>query len=68
MSIYEFMTNSPFLTFFIIVGIGIILDSILTFCFKCINRSLRTINIRKNGWPPEHCDADGDFKPNEPED
>ena len=22
-------------------------------------------NIRKAGWPPPHCDADGDFKPDE---
>jgi len=22
---------------------------------------IRGYNIRKHGWPPEHCDADGDF-------
>lgn len=27
-----------------------------------INRILRHWNIRKHGYPPEHCDADGDFK------
>ncbi len=27
-----------------------------------INRPLRHWNIRKHGYPPEHCDADGDFK------
>lgn len=26
------------------------------------NRTLRCINIRNRGWPPEHCDADGDFR------
>jgi len=27
-----------------------------------INRPLRHWNIRKHGYPPQHCDADGDFK------
>lgn len=27
-----------------------------------INRPLRHWNIRKYGYPPAHCDADGDFK------
>ncbi len=27
-----------------------------------INRPLRHWNIRKHGYPPSHCDADGDFK------
>ena len=27
-----------------------------------INRIVRGANIRKNGWPPSHCDGDGDFK------
>lgn len=27
------------------------------------NRILRHWNIRKHGYPPAHCDADGDFKP-----
>ncbi len=27
-----------------------------------INRPLRHWNIRKHGYPPTHCDADGDFK------
>jgi len=60
MSIYEFMSDSPFLTFFLAVGAGMIIRVILAFC---INRPLRHMNIRKHGWPPAHCDADGDFKP-----
>lgn len=27
-----------------------------------INRPLRHWTIRKHGYPPSHCDADGDFK------
>ncbi len=34
--------------------------------FLLPNRILRTINVWKHGWPPEHLDADGDWKP-EPE-
>lgn len=58
MNIYEFMSDSPYLTFFIVVGIGLIVECALKYC---INRPLRHANIRKHGWPPEHCDADGDF-------
>lgn len=31
--------------------------------FRVWNRFMRHLNIRKQGWPPSHCDADGDFKP-----
>ena len=27
-----------------------------------INRPLRHFTLRKIGYPPSHCDADGDFK------
>jgi len=27
-----------------------------------VNRPLRHWTIRKHGYPPAHCDADGDFK------
>ena len=33
--------------------------------FKLANRALRHLNIRAHGWPPPHCDADGDFRPDE---
>jgi hypothetical protein len=26
------------------------------------SRTMRAINIANRGWPPEHLDADGDFK------
>jgi hypothetical protein len=58
MDIYSFMSNSPILTFFIVVGVGLIIESILKYT---INRPLRHANIRKHEWPPAHCDADGDF-------
>jgi hypothetical protein len=30
--------------------------------FRIINRILRTIKVCVRGWPPEHLDADGDWK------
>lgn len=59
MNIFQFMSESPWLTFFLflIVGTGIAQMGI---------RAFRAININKHGWPPPHCDADGDLKP-EPE-
>ena len=42
---------------------------ILSMTFKLIlilwNRFFRHWNIRKHGYPPAHCDADGDFNPAE---
>ena len=59
MNIYEFMSDSPVLTFLIIVFIFGLLWEVL---FRLPNRYFRSRNILKQGWPPEHCDADGDFK------
>ncbi len=57
MSVFEFMTESPMLTFFL----ALIAAGALKFAFAMlINRPLRHMNIKKHGWPPAHCDADGD--------
>jgi len=48
--------------FWVFVGFISILSTILYFPMFVINRILRHRNIRKWGYPPEHCDADGDFK------
>ncbi|KKN88797.1 hypothetical protein LCGC14_0244040 [marine sediment metagenome] len=34
-----------------------------TIFFVLPNRILRTIKVTMQGWPPEHLDADGDWKP-----
>ena len=66
MTICDFMSDSPILTIFLAMMILPFAFVILfTFVFKLPNRILRSQNIRKHGWPPPHCDADGDFKPNE---
>lgn len=57
MSFYEFATNSPWLTFFL----AIVVLFAVELPFKIVNRFFRHLNIRKAGWPPAHCDADGDL-------
>lgn len=59
MTVYDFMSDSPFLTFFLALIIAGGIKFVLT---MAINRPLRHANIRKHGWPPAHCDADGDFR------
>lgn len=55
MSIYQFMSESPWLAFF--------LGYTLIECMAALGkRVLRSINIAARGWPPAHLDADGDFK------
>lgn len=55
---YQFASDSPWLTFF--------LAWLIThFVFVVINRFLRTIKVLAAGWPPEHLDADGDWKSEE---
>lgn len=53
MNVFEFMSGSPWLTFFLVYLIS-------WFVFLVWNRFLRMLSIRKHGWPPVHCDADGD--------
>jgi len=51
-----------FSSFWHFVGTVILTSAILTFVFRCWNRMWRHLNIRKHGYPPAHCDADGDFR------
>jgi len=50
-----------FSSFWMWLGFVIVFGMILNFLFKLYNRSLRHRNIMKYGYPPEHCDADGEF-------
>jgi len=54
-------------SFWKFVGGFIILSMILTSILFIWNRFWRHWNIRKHGYPPPHCDADGDFKNSEKE-
>lgn len=48
-----------FIGYWIMVAL-ILLAPIKLFAF-IVNRIMRHWNIRKHGYPPKHCDADGDF-------
>jgi hypothetical protein len=53
MSSYEFASGNPWLTFFLA---ALILQAALVL----VSRLIRIAIVSKNGWPPEHLDADGD--------
>ena len=55
-----------FIGYFLMVAI--IINLPVRLLYILINRPLRHWNIRKHGYPPAHCDADGDFKPEKDED
>ena len=57
--ILEFVFGS----FWRFVGVAILLGGAGELIFRIWNRFLRMLSIRKHGWPPTECDADGDFKP-----
>lgn len=57
-----------FSNFWIWLGFVLILSGIGDFILKMYNQTLRHINIKKHGYPPEHCDADGDLETSEEED
>ena len=56
---FEFVLSN----FWIWLGFILILGETLNFLVKIVNRIMRHCNIRKHGYPPAHCDADGDFIP-----
>ena len=60
MNILEFMAGSPWLSFFLA---GVAGEVVVRVVLILPNRIMRHWNIRKHGYPPAHCDADGDFKP-----
>jgi hypothetical protein len=51
--------------FWVFLGSILILTMVFHFIFSMWNRFWRHWNIRKHGYPPIHCDADGDFKKEE---
>jgi len=51
-----------FTSFWPWLGFMCILSLIAGTILGLYNRKLRHERIMHLGWPPEHCDADGDFK------
>ena len=60
MNIYEFISASPWIAFFLALIAG---GVVVRVAIVLPNRILRHWNIRKHGYPPQHCDGDGDFRP-----
>lgn len=60
MNFWNFASEHPLVVFF---GFWIGVYHL----FLGFNRILRCINIGNRGYPPPHCDADGDFKPEKDE-
>jgi len=51
-----------FSNFWMWLGFVIIVGQLLTFIFRVYNRALRHRSLMKYGYPPENCDADGDYR------
>lgn len=56
MNVFQFMSDSPFLSFSVVYMITQTIVQVYT-------RTMRVLSVRKAGWPPAHLDADGDWKP-----
>lgn len=65
-TIHQIIIDSVSGGFWRFIGYWILLGMIMAIPARviiiAINRPLRHWNIRKHGYPPSHCDADGDFK------
>ena len=60
---WKFFHEHYILAFFALCFVYGILHSVIYYVLVILpNRILRHWNIRKHGYPPDHCDADGDFR------
>jgi len=60
--ILNFMHNHVFLGFCGIVLGAVIIVAIIKTPIRMWKYFMRHLNIRSQGWPPAHLDADGDFQ------
>ena len=60
MNVWEFMSGSPFVALVMVCLMAGTISGIWA-------RFIRHLNIRKHGWPPPHCNADGYLKEEEEE-
>lgn len=60
---WQYAHEHPYLAWSVLVlGVTGALNLAGTLLFRLPNRLLRHLNIRAEGWPPEHCDADSDIR------
>jgi hypothetical protein len=45
----------------ILLLVALIIEELLQGFIIVTNRFVRHLNIRSKGWPPEHCNSDGDI-------
>ena len=55
----QFFYDSPILSILTILAVYYTIKRV---CYVLPSRIVKGASIRKHGWPPAHCDADGDFK------
>lgn len=61
---WEFLSGlDPFLQWCALWLAWPVLGTAHALLFKIPDRIMRTIRVCAKGWPPEHLDADGDWKP-----
>jgi hypothetical protein len=59
--IKQFALEHPWMFFFLALAVIVSATEILhAVLFSLPNRLIRSRNIQAKGWPPAHCDADGD--------
>jgi len=60
-----FLLSFPiFITIWIFIsGVFGIVYALANGVYKILCRSIRLVMVAFRGWPPEHVDADGDFRP-----
>ena len=58
--ILSFAGDNEALIFVLAVLAMICLAVILSFIYGCFAKAIRALQIVVRGWPPRHCDADGD--------
>lgn len=51
-----------FSDFWRFLGFLVLLSAVGGFFYKCWNRFLRHRSLLRLGYPPPHCDADGEFR------
>lgn len=56
--------QTAFKSFWHFAGVALLFFGLLTFITNMFRKFLNYLTIRKNGYPPEHCDVEGDLKDN----
>ena len=60
MNIFEFMNDNPGITVLIIFVCFLVIAGVIVLIQDMVSRAMKGHTIRKNGYPPEYCDAEGD--------